>query len=116
MPTENIMHPCTICEKQTVHIQKRINHILHLLLSVLFLGLWLIVWIFITLFGNRTPVCTICGNLPDNNIPQGNKEITQDDRKDFYKFILICLAGMGGLFVYITKLWEKVPFLKDIIN
>ena len=116
MPTENIMYPCSNCQKQTVHIQKRINHILHLLLSVLCLGLWVIVWIFIALFGNRTPVCTICGNLPDNTIPEPKKEITLEDRKNFYRFILLCLVGMGGVIIFSTKIWERVPFLKDILN
>ena len=118
MPTENIMYPCSVCQKQTVHIQRRINHILHLLLSVLFIGLWLIVWIGIAMFGTRTPVCTVCGNGSTNSInaPKPKKEISLEDRKNFYNFVLLCFIGMGGVIIFSTKAWERIPFLKDIIN
>lgn len=118
MPTENIMYPCSVCQKQTVHIQRRINHILHLLLSVLFVGLWLIVWVCIAMFGTRTPVCTVCGNGSTSNIatPEPKKEITSEDRKGFVKFIVILLGVFLFFFLYATGIWDKIPALRDIIN
>ena len=118
MPTENIMYPCSVCQKQTVHIQKRINHILHLLLSVLFIGLWLLVWIGIAIFGDRTPVCTICGNGDHNHQPQvsENNEPTIKDVRGFLKFIGMIATFLIVLLIFHLKIWEKIPFLKDIIN
>lgn len=118
MPTENIMYPCSVCQKQTVYIQKRINHILHLLLSVLFIGLWLIVWIGIAVFGTRTPVCTVCGSGSISNIytSEPKKEFTYEDRKGFVNFIVIVLGATLLFILYTIKIWEKIPFLKDIIN
>ena len=98
------MYPCYFCQKQTVHIQRRINHILHLLLTVLFVGLWLIVWVGIAVFGTRTPVCTVCGmsNTVNVTTPEPKKEITSEDRKNFYNFVLLCFIGMGGVIIFST--------------
>ena len=35
---------CFSCGRQTVMVKPRVNHLLHLALSVVTLGLWLIVW------------------------------------------------------------------------
>lgn len=51
---------CRTCGKPTLHLIERPNHILHLLLSVLLLGLWLIVWFLVTL-GEKKAACTVCG-------------------------------------------------------
>lgn len=52
---------CSICEKKTVHNAKKTNHILHLLLSVLTAGLWLIVWLFVADNNSHKRVCANCG-------------------------------------------------------
>ena len=62
MPTENIMYPCSVCQKQTVHIEQKINHILHVLLTVVTAGFWIIAWIYIALSHNRKTQGTICGH------------------------------------------------------
>ena len=118
MPTENIMYPCSVCQKQTVHIKKRINHILHLLLSVLFIGLWLIVWIGIAVLGTRTPVCTVCGNGSTNNIitPEPKKEVTNEDVKNYARFVMYSIIGMALIVLYFSEVWKKIPILKDILN
>ena len=52
---------CTDCRKRVVVFRKGTNHILHLILSVLTAGLWLIVW-----FGSAIKFggwrCTECGS------------------------------------------------------
>jgi hypothetical protein len=58
-------HYCATCQRQTLHTKERVNHVLHLILSVLTVGLWLIVWGALGL-GNsaeRTR-CTVCGSKP----------------------------------------------------
>ena len=62
MPTDQVVVYCKNCKKSTVQIKQRPNHILHLLLSVVTVGIWLIVWFFIALVTSDSPTCTICGN------------------------------------------------------
>ena len=43
MPTSNLMKHCVECKKKTMHFQEKPNHILHLLLSIITVGIWLVV-------------------------------------------------------------------------
>lgn len=51
---------CRDCEKDTRH-EKNINHILHLLLTLLTCGLWGVIWIFIAVTEGFH--CDQCGRL-----------------------------------------------------
>lgn len=52
---------CKPCGKQTIVFRKGTNHILHLLLSILTGGLWLIIWLGVAIkFGGWR--CTQCGS------------------------------------------------------
>lgn len=52
---------CQVCNKRVVVFRKGTNHILHLLLSILTMGLWLIVWIGTVIkFGGWR--CAECGS------------------------------------------------------
>lgn len=47
----------------TIVLDNRPNHVLHLILSIITLGAWLIVWLFITLFtGEKRKTITIAPN------------------------------------------------------
>ncbi len=59
MSTHQTMMRCKACGKQTVHIQERANHVLHLLLTLLSLGVWIPIWFLCSLSG--PPRCTSCG-------------------------------------------------------
>jgi hypothetical protein len=52
---------CPDCDRRVVVFRKGTNHILHLILTVLTLGLWLIVW-----FGSAVKFggwrCQVCGS------------------------------------------------------
>jgi len=52
---------CKHCEGKKVTIRNSINHLLHLLLSVFSAGLWLPVWLFISVIRPHFK-CTTCGN------------------------------------------------------
>ncbi len=54
------LYYCRTCGKATLHIEDQTNHLLHLLLSVLTAGAWIIVWI-LAAASFRKPRCTICG-------------------------------------------------------
>ena len=54
------MLACNQCGFQTMHLQRRPNHTLHLLLTVFTVGVWLPAWALVCLFNER-PRCTICG-------------------------------------------------------
>lgn len=58
---------CERCQKQGVVFRKRPNHILHLILSVLTGGIWIIVWLLLSLKvgGWR---CAACGSEKIKNV------------------------------------------------
>ncbi len=52
---------CKVCSKQVMVRRKGTNHILHLILTLLNFGLWVIIWILISVkFGGWR--CTQCGS------------------------------------------------------
>lgn len=55
------MKPCRTCGKPTLHVQPGISHLLHLVLTILSIGMWLPVWILVTLNAKTEAQCTICG-------------------------------------------------------
>ena len=60
MPTIQLMCYCENCQKPTLHIQQKPNHILHLLLSLITFGFWLIIWGCVMIVpGDKQ--CTSCG-------------------------------------------------------
>ena len=63
MATVQKMRKCAACGRPTMHIQESPNHILHLLLSVVTVGVWLPIWFLISLF-KKKPQCTVCGKEP----------------------------------------------------
>jgi predicted nucleic acid-binding Zn ribbon protein len=110
MPSDQIVVYCKNCKKNTVQLKQKANHILHLLLSVVTVGVWLIVWFFIALFTSDTPTCTICGNEVKNNNSnhQANKKEIENKNyelktKKFNKlkifFIVISILLIIGIFI-----------------
>ena len=63
MPQKQFMQNCARCGQQTPHIQQKPNHILHLILSVVTVGLWLPIWLLVGIFRAR-PQCMTCGKKP----------------------------------------------------
>ena len=61
MPSEQVVVFCENCKKSHIHIRQRPNHVLHLLLTVITFGVWIIIWFFKALFTNTNPVCSKCG-------------------------------------------------------
>jgi hypothetical protein len=73
MPTKQTMEYCEKCGKQTLHIVQAVNHILHLLLSVVTGGFWIIVWICIGITSGKGS-CTICGTTDTDNTRLSGRE------------------------------------------
>lgn len=55
---------CPNCKRQVVTQRQGTNHVLHLILTVLTLGLWAIVWAVVATM-NRSKIarCSVCGAL-----------------------------------------------------
>ena len=63
MPTSQLMKKCGKCGKSTLHIQEVPNYLLHIVLTIITVGIWLIAWV---LFINKKdPQCTVCGETSD---------------------------------------------------
>jgi len=91
MPTSQLMKKCVECNKMTMHLQEKPNYILHIILSIVTAGVWLLVWL---LFINaKDPQCSICGRSNDflgnllhkqkSNIEKVSKEKDLKKPKDF---------------------------------
>lgn len=58
---------CRFCKKNTIHLHKEINHILHFFLTLITFGVWLTIWIILIIIGilrwlnHTTTQCTVCG-------------------------------------------------------
>ena len=76
------MKHCVECKKKTMHFQEKPNHILHLLLSIITAGIWLIVWLLFLESGD--PQCSVCGRTNDflGNLLHKQKE---NIKKNFKK-------------------------------
>lgn len=111
MPSDQVVVYCKNCKKSTVQVKQRANHILHLLLSVVTVGLWLIVWFFIALFTSDTPTCTICGNeVKNNSHRQTNKK--EIDNKN-YELKTKKLSKLKIFFIVIGVLLVIGIFIPD---
>lgn len=54
---------CATCRRQTLHEKPKINNTLHLILTVLTLGIWLLVWAGLGLASaSKRLRCTVCGS------------------------------------------------------
>jgi len=54
---------CNVCGRQSLFAKPRINHILHLILSIVTFGFWLIVWIVLGITNSaKRPRCVTCGS------------------------------------------------------
>lgn len=60
---------CEDCKRRVKVYRKGTNHILHFLISLFTCGMWLIIWLFITLIhlnpstaGTSNWKCTLCGS------------------------------------------------------
>lgn len=54
---------CPHCARLVLATKRTPNHILHLLLTVLLFGFWLIVWFFVAVTSNEPYRCPICGSI-----------------------------------------------------
>jgi ribosomal protein S14 len=57
---------CATCGRQTLHTKDRVNHVLHLLLSIVTVGLWAVfVWIPLGMKNSAARTrCSVCGSKP----------------------------------------------------
>lgn len=60
--SNQLMKYCKVCKKKTVHLQPSTSHVLHLILSVLTAGFWLIAWFLIAQNNASQGTCTCCGS------------------------------------------------------
>lgn len=59
--SNSFMRHCKNCQDTTLHIQPSTSHVLHLLLSVITFGLWIIPWFFIAQNNASQAQCSSCG-------------------------------------------------------
>lgn len=62
MPTHQYMTWCPNCRAMRMTTGRTVNHVLHVLLSLLTGGCWLPVWLFVVLTHAPLWQCTTCGH------------------------------------------------------
>ena len=62
---------CKVCQADRLYVAPTPSHLLHLVLSIITIGLWLIVWV---LIGGKTGPyrCTVCGTKLGAGKPAGS--------------------------------------------
>ena len=76
---------CKKCNKLTLHEQDPdpVNHVLHLLVTVLLLGLWLPVWLLIAITGPvRYMRCLACGYSAGEDMEETYREYEKSQREE----------------------------------
>lgn len=71
MRTETSRQECDYCERVTKHERDigQPNHILHLLASVFTAGLWIPVWVYLSVTQSKGKwSCSQCGSVPESEI------------------------------------------------
>lgn len=61
MSTQIAMRRCNNCDLNTEHVGPGTSHLLHLVLSVVTVGLWLPVWAMLAVAHRRQSRCRQCG-------------------------------------------------------
>jgi len=56
-----VMMDCSNCGKSTMHVQPSTSHVLHLLLSLITFGAWIVVWLIIAANNKSQATCIVCG-------------------------------------------------------
>ncbi len=61
MATNQVMAFCKKCDKKTIHLQPSTSHVLHLILSLITFGVWVIIWFIVAASNNSQKECSVCG-------------------------------------------------------
>lgn len=61
MGTKHAPRYCRSCDQRVLGVASTPNHVLHLLLTLITVGLWLPVWLLIALFSDQSFRCPQCG-------------------------------------------------------
>ncbi|MDA7847863.1 hypothetical protein N8972_00025 [Sulfurospirillum sp.] len=103
---------CLDCKKNVKAEKsiKGVNHILHLILSLVTLGVWVIVWFFISM-GNITIggdklkgfTCSECGSHNISVTTLNNDKLKQKDDDDNSKIIGYIVIAVVILIIYIIS-------------
>lgn len=60
MSSQTMKH-CKKCGRATMHVQPSTSHVLHLLLSLITVGFWVIIWLLVAANNSSAAQCTECG-------------------------------------------------------
>lgn len=87
---------CPVCEKDTLHHIKGLNHILHLLLCIPTFGFWLIVWLLLGIASSISPdiFCAKCGTQTNAFRPADGRKTSEFTWFVLILFFVLVIVGM----------------------
>lgn len=59
--SDTVVHYCKTCQRETPHTRPSTSHVLHLILTLITFGVWLLVWILVAGNNSTQAVCLVCG-------------------------------------------------------
>lgn len=80
---------CGQCQSWVKAERKSTNHLLHLIMSLITFGFWIIIWLLVAVDNNRAWTCAQCGsgtfNRPPKPKPKLRREIAAEVMKTIVK-------------------------------
>ncbi len=61
MASRQFMYKCRKCKKPTLHVGPSTSHVLHLLLTIVTAGVWLVIWLLVGVSNSSQGACSECG-------------------------------------------------------
>jgi len=90
---------CKGCQQSTLAQRPKVNHILHLLLSVLTAGVWIIVWILVSFLHLGGWKCSHCGG-DTHYFDKGPNGEGSNHTSDVVGFIIAAVVVFGLYLAY----------------
>ena len=119
MGVEQSQRFCDHCEEYVLAVRKRPNHILHLLLSIITGGIWIIIWILVSvkMGGWRcskcgSPVYKLFTTKDIDNKPEQNTKLSHASGGSYSRALPISFMFIGAFALLMAVVRKEIaPFL-----
>ena len=97
---------CDHCQRLVLARRRVANHLVHAALTIIFLGLWLVIWVFAAISAGDEPWrCAVCGGTTRLSEAQVIAAAKQKRRRNWSKFIILIVIplAIGAAVILLQK-------------